>query len=212
MNGGRSETEGRPVLVIGLTGGIASGKTAVSNRFAALGVPIIDTDELARDVVKPDTEGLAAIRERFGPEMIDAQGQLDRRALRERIFADETARHALEAITHPRIRARVEQQLEAVRAPYAIVVVPLLVEAGWTDFYDRILVVDATPAQQLDRLMARDGIDRTQAERILASQVPRERRLAVADDVIINDGSPDLLGARVAALHRQYHNLASRPG
>ncbi|MEX0429977.1 dephospho-CoA kinase [Spiribacter insolitus] len=205
----QSESGSRPALVVGLTGGIASGKTAVSNRFAALGVPVIDTDELAREVVAPGSDGLAAVRERFGAQVIDARGELDRRALRERIFKDETARRDLEAITHPRIRARVALRLGEVDAPYAIVVVPLLVEAGWADSYDRILVVDAEPSRQRQRLMARDDVDRAQADQALASQTQRERRLALADDVIVNDGTPEALDARVETLHQKYRHLAA---
>ena len=204
--------DGRPGLVVGLTGGIATGKTAVSERFAGLGVPIIDTDVLAREVLAPGTPGLAAVAERFGPTVIDASGALERRALRERIFADPSARRALEAITHPRIRARVDERLAGLRAPYAIVVVPLLVESGWTERYDRILVVDAPRETQLERLMARDAVTRHQAERSLAAQASRERRLAAADDVIINTVTADQLDARVAALHRQYCALAGRSG
>ncbi|MEX0385531.1 dephospho-CoA kinase [Spiribacter onubensis] len=212
MTGEYSESGNRPALVVGLTGGIASGKTAVSDRFAALGAAVIDTDQLAREVVAPGTEGLAAVRERFGAAVIDARGELDRRALRERIFSDQAARRDLEAITHPRIRARVTQRLAEAEAPYAIVVVPLLVEAGWAESYDRILVVDAEPSKQRERLMARDHVDRAQADRALASQTQRERRLALADDVIVNDGTPDELDARVQTLHRQYLGMAGRAG
>jgi len=194
----------RPGLVVGLTGGIASGKTAVNQRFEAQGAAVIDTDVLARAVLEPGTDGLTAVRERFGNTVIDADGHLDRAALRALIFADPGARRDLEAITHPRIRRAATEALAHIKAPYAILVVPLLVEAGWTDLMDRILVVDAPPAQQRERLMARDGTPRTEAERILASQATRDARLAIADDVIRNDADPAALDARVAALHAQY--------
>ena len=194
----------RPNLVVGLTGGLASRKTAVSRRFAAQRPAVIHTDVLARAVVEPGTDGLNAVRERFGDAVIDTDGQLDRGAMRARIFADPDARRDLEAITHPRIRRAVARALAAVQAPYAMLVVPLLVEAGWTDLMDRVLVVDAPPAQQRERLMARDGASHAEAERILASQASRDARLAIADDVIHNDTDPAALDTRVATLHAQY--------
>ena len=193
-----------PRLVIGLTGGIASGKTAVSRRFEALGAAVIDTDLLARAVVEPGTPGLDAIRRRFGDHVIAADGYLDRSALRQRIFTDSTARRDLEAITHPRIRTAVAETLATVSKPYALIVVPLLMETGWTDLMDRVLVVDARPDQQRARLMQRDGTDPAQADRILASQANRHDRLAIADDVITNDGDTEALDARVEALHAWY--------
>jgi len=200
----------RPALVVGLTGGIASGKTAVSQGFEAHGAAIIDTDVLARAVVEPGSDGLQAVRERFGDGVIDAHGHLDRAALRARIFADPEARRDLEAITHPRIRRAATAALARVDAPYAILVVPLLVEAGWTDCMDRILVVDAPVQQQRERLMARDGTSPAEAERILASQAARDARLALADDVIRNDTDRAALDARVASLHRQYCQQAGQ--
>lgn len=200
----------KPPLVVGLTGGIASGKTAVSRRFASLGVTVIDTDILAREVVAPGTAGLAAIRERFGDAVIDADGALDRRALRERIFSDPGARQDLEAITHPRIRGSVQARLAETPTPYALVVVPLLIETGWGEWMDRILVVDAPDHQQRERLMQRDGADPAEAERILASQATRDERLARADDVIVNDGDMAALDEKVAALHQRYQQTAMR--
>ncbi|AGY92474.1 hypothetical protein SPICUR_07570 [Spiribacter curvatus] len=209
MNDGNADRQHRPGLVVGLTGGIASGKTAVSQRFEALGAAVIDTDVLARTVVEPGTSGLDAIRGRFGAGVIGAGGGLDRTALRQRVFADASARQDLEAITHPRIRAAVDEALAMVHQPYALIVVPLLLEAGWTDLMDRILVVDAPPDQQRHRLMERDGTDPAQAERILASQAERQARLAIADDVIANDTDTASLDARVAALHEQYQRIAT---
>jgi dephospho-CoA kinase len=210
MNDENPDRAPQPPLVVGLTGGIASGKTAVSRRFATLGATVIDTDILAREVVAPGTAGLAAIRERFGDPVIDANGALDRRALRERIFSDPSARQDLEAITHPRIRGSVQAALAKTRAPYALVVVPLLIETGWGEWMDRILVVDAPDHQQRQRLMQRDGADPVEVDRILASQTTREERLARADDVIVNDGDTAALDEKVAMLHRQYQQAAMR--
>ena len=204
MNDGDADSHRRPGLVVGLTGGIASGKTAVSRRFEALGAAVIDTDRLARAVVEPGSTGLDAIRARFGADVITTDGQLDRPALRERIFTDPSARRDLEAITHPRIRTAVAETLATVRQPYALIVVPLLLEAGWTDLMDRILVIDAPADQQRERLMQRDATDPTQTDRMLASQADRQARLAIADDVITNDGGIEALDARVATLHDRY--------
>lgn len=197
---------------VGLTGGIASGKTLVSRLFAAHGVPVIDTDELAREVVAPGSAGLAAVRARFGDAVIAPDGQLDRRALRARVFADPAARRDLEAITHPRIRALVEQRAAAAQGPYQVHVVPLLVEAGREASVDRVLVVDCPEALQIARLLQRDGGGREQAEAILAAQATRAQRLAVADDVIVNDGDPRQVEAAVAALHDRYIALARDAG
>lgn len=197
---------------VGLTGGIASGKTLVSRLFARLGVPILDTDELAREVVAPGSTGLEAIRARFGAGVIDAQGQLDRRALRAQVFASTEARRDLEAITHPRIRELVEQRAATAGGPYQIHVVPLLVEAGRRASVDRVLVVDCPESLQIERLMQRDGGSREQAEAILAAQASRAQRLAVADDVITNDGDPRQVEQAVAALHARYLALAAESG
>ena len=207
MNGHYHE---RSPWTVALTGGIASGKTAVSDRFAALGVPVIDTDLLAREVVAPGTEGLAAVAARFGESVLQPNGALDRRALREHIFADPEARRALEAITHPRIREALEAQLAALEAPYAIVVIPLLFETGWQARFDRVLLVDVPKATQKQRLMARDGISSAEAERILETQVSRAQRRAMADDVIDNTGDISQLNARVEALHGTYCNLLTK--
>jgi dephospho-CoA kinase len=196
-------------LRIGLTGGIASGKTLVSRLFATLGVPIVDTDELAREVVAPGSDGLAAIRARFGDGVLAADGTLDRRALRARVFADPDARRDLEAITHPRIRALVESRSAAADGPYQIIVIPLLVESGRRTTVDRVLVVDCPEALQLDRLLRRDGGSREQAEAILAAQATRAQRLAVADDVIVNTGDPQAVETQVAALHARYLDLSA---
>jgi dephospho-CoA kinase len=203
-----SQSPPRP-LRIGLTGGIASGKTLVSRLFAARGVPVIDTDELAREVVAPGSEGLAAIRTRFGDAVLAADGTLDRRALRARVFADPDARRDLEAITHPRIRALVDSRAATAGGAYQVIVIPLLVESGRRTTVDRVLVVDCPEALQLDRLLRRDGGSREQAEAILAAQATRAQRLAVADDVIVNTGEPQAVEAEVAALHARYLELSA---
>ncbi|MBY5269036.1 dephospho-CoA kinase [Spiribacter salinus] len=197
-------------MVIALTGGIAAGKTQVSDRFAARGVPVIDTDQLAREVIAPGTEGLAAVRSTFGEAIMNADGTVNRQALSERIFADADARRKLEAITHPRIRARVSAALRELEAPYALVVIPLLAETGWQDLADRVLVVDAPASLQRARLMQREQIDADQAARRLASQASREQRLAIADEVIDNTATPEALDDAVSALDRQYRAIADK--
>ncbi len=200
---------------IGLTGGIASGKSAVADRFAELGVPIIDTDVIARDVVEPGQPALDEIRQRFGERVIDAAGNLDRRHLRQIIFADDGARLDLEAILHPRIGNEVRQQAANRDGPYQVIVVPLLVNSALRDFVDRILVVDCSEDTQIERLLARDTETTEQARRILAAQSSRDERLAIADDIIANDGTLNELGERVRALDSQYRQQAqdsSAPG
>jgi dephospho-CoA kinase len=200
-----------PIFRVGLTGGIASGKTTVANLFAALGVPIIDTDVLAREVLEPGTPLLAEVLGHFGSAVAAPDGTLDRRALRARIFAEPAERRWLEERTHPAIRARTDALSAASRGPYVIVAIPLLVETGGADRFDRVLVVDADPAVQLARLQARDGTPRAEAQRILAAQATRDARLAVADDVIHNDGDVAALRDQVAALHRRYVEAAGMP-
>lgn len=196
------------MLTVGLTGGIGSGKTAVSDAFARLGVPIIDTDLLARELVMPGQPALTEIAALFGTDSLTVDGALDRRYLRSRIFADPTLRQRLENILHPRIRQAVTQRLAALHAPYAIVVIPLLLETGMTDLIQRILVVDAPESLQLQRVMARDHSDEEQARRILAAQIGRHERLAQADDIIDNSGPLSALAAQVITLHDRYQTLA----
>lgn len=198
-----------PPLRIGLTGGIASGKSTVAELFAALGVPVIDTDVLAREVVEPGAPGLAEVVTAFGPDILDANGRLDRRRLRDLVFRDEAARQRLEAILHPAIRRAVEERSAAARGPYQIHVIPLLSEKGLEDTVDRVLVVDCRRELQIDRLMARDAMDRTAAERILDAQASRDQRLRIADDVIENIGDPADLAPVVERLHREYLQLAA---
>jgi dephospho-CoA kinase len=197
-----------PRLLIGLTGGIASGKSTVAARFAELGVPVIDADVAARDVVAPGTPGLAAVIERFGPGVLAKSGELDRRALRQLIFSDPVARRDLEAILHPLIRARMDQEAQVLDGPYVVMAIPLLLEGGQRDRVDRILVVDVDEAVQLQRLQARDGSTPEQARAILQSQAGRNARLAVADDVLPNAGTVTDLRQAVDRLHDQYLQLA----
>ena len=195
---------------VGLTGGIASGKTTVANLFAALGVTIVDTDLLAREVVAPGTPLLNEVVAHFGPDSLTADGSLDRRKLRDRVFADPAERRWLEERLHPAIRALTDKRCDADRGPYCIVAIPLLVETGGEQRFHRVLVVDSEPELQIARVMARDGITREAAQRMLAAQASREARLAVADDVIRNDGDIAYLRDQVEKLHRAYVAAASR--
>lgn len=193
---------------VGLTGGIACGKSTVANLFAALGASIVDTDVLAREVVARGSPLLAQVAEHFGREVLQPDGSLDRARLRERVFASPADRQWLEQLTHPAIRQLTEQRCESTTGPYVIVAIPLLVETAGTARFDRVLVVDCDPAIQLARLQARDGSTREQAQRMLAAQVTREQRLAVADDVIENNEDVAALRTQVETLHRQYSKAA----
>ena len=192
--------------VVGVTGGIGSGKSAASDRFAVHGVVVVDADVAARIVVEPGQPALAEIAARFGPDVLDAQGALDRRALRERVFQDAGQRRWLERLTHPAINALIRDQLVAAESPYAMLVNPLMRRRD--PRADRILVVDVPEAVQLKRTMARDGVGEENARAIMGSQLGRAERLAFADDVIVNDGSLADLHARVDALHPRYVELA----
>ena len=193
---------------IGLTGGIASGKSTVARLFAELGAAIIDTDVIAREVVAPGQPALEEIAATFGEAVLQPDGSLDRGALRARIFASEHDRKALEAITHPRIRAETLRQADTAGGPYQLIVVPLLVESPLRGSVDRVLVVDCPEQLQVERLAARDGESEDSARRILAAQSSRSERLAIADDVISNDGGLENLREQVAALHEIYRSLA----
>ena len=197
-------------LRIGLTGGIASGKSAVAAEFQRAGVPVIDTDALARDVVEPGQPSLAAVVAEFGPSILDATGHLDRRRLRAIVFADPARRRALESILHPAIRALQRARVDATSAPYVVIAIPLLVEGGARrDDVDRILVVDCPREVQRARLLARDGETPEGAEAILSAQATREARLSVADDILDNSGPLLALQPAVAALHARYVGLAA---
>jgi dephospho-CoA kinase len=197
------------VYRVGLTGGIASGKSTVAELFAKLGVPIVDSDLIAREVVAPGSPGLAAIRQRFGDEVLAADGGLERRRLRRLVFADPAARADLEAITHPLIRERMRELNELVRAPYVINAIPLLAEGGGRRDLDRVLVVDCPEALQISRVMARDQVTEDAARAVLAAQASRTTRLAIADDVLVNEGNLAALEAAVQALHERYLALAA---
>jgi dephospho-CoA kinase len=198
-----------PPFRVALTGGIASGKSTVANLFAELGVPLIDTDVIAREVVEPGRPALAAIVAAFGPGVLDAQGCLDRRRMRERIFADPTAKQGLEAILHPAIRAEMERQSRVTGGPYQVLVIPLLAESGRRDHVDRVLLVDVPEALQVERLALRDGVSREQAEAALNAQATRAERLAMADDIVRNTGRMEELREKVAELHAKYLALAA---
>lgn len=196
------------VYRVGLTGGIASGKSTVAALFAALGVPVIDTDLLARQVVAPGTPGLEAVVAAFGTDVLQPDGTLDRRRLRDRAFATTGQRQQLEAILHPRIRELMEALSTSSGGPYQILVIPLLIESGLTARVDRVLVVDCSESVQRSRLRVRDGESPAGADRLLASQVDRETRLTRADDVLPNEGTRDELQRRIDELHANYLQAA----
>jgi len=198
-------------LRIGLTGGIASGKSTAAQRFMELGVPVIDADEASRAVVAPGTAGLTEVVGRFGPGVLTADGELDRRALRDLIFSDAAARADLNAILHPLIRVRMEEQAADAGGPYVVMSIPLLVEGGvQRGRVDRILVIDVDEAVQLQRLIARDGSTPEQARAILAVQANRGTRLSAADDVLANTDSVTDLRHAVDRLHERYLQLAQQ--
>ena len=194
---------------IALTGGIASGKTTVAHLFGELGIPVIDADEIAREVVAPGSRLLQQVFDEFGSQLRRPDGSLDRAALRRMIFSDAARRQRLEALLHPAINVRTEQLAAQAGGPYQIHVIPLLVETHIGAHFDRVLVVDCPQALQLTRLQARDGSDAEQARAMLGAQAGRAARLAIADDVIVNDGEPDDLRAKVAALDQKYRALAA---
>lgn len=197
-------------FIVGVTGGVASGKSEVTRRFQDLGVFVADADMAAREAVAAGSAGLDEVVQAFGAGVLDASGGLDRAAMRARVFQDEPARRKLEAIIHPRVRAQMQAQCLAAPGAYAIAAIPLLTEGG-RDAYpwlDRVLVVDVHPDVQRARLMRRDGIDAALADRMIAAQASRTARLAIADDVIVNDGALETLDAHVVALDRRYRLLA----
>jgi dephospho-CoA kinase len=191
-------------LVVAVTGGVASGKSELTRRFEALGAPVIDADLIARELVLPGLPALAEIVERFGASMLNAAGELDRAALRARVFSHPAEREALEAILHPRVRQAMRERAQAAAAPYVLLAIPLLVESGHYDWVHRVLVVDTPKQVQIARVMARDGIDHEAAQRMLAAQASRQARLARASDVVVNDGPVEALDAAVQRLDRWY--------
>lgn len=196
-----------PYVVI-LTGGIASGKTAVSSRFERLGVPVIDTDIIAREVVQAGRPALAAVVDEFGKGVLDEKGELDRGRMRNLIFSDPVSKKKLENILHPAIGQEVRQRLDALQGGYCILVVPLLAESGHYEGSDRVLVVDVDAPTQLQRLMARDNISSDLASTMIKAQASRQRRLDMANDVIENTGNLEALDREVASLHARYRQLA----
>jgi dephospho-CoA kinase len=207
-----SESKSDRLLVVGLTGGIGSGKSAVADAFAALGAPVCDTDRLAHALTARGQPGLAAIASAFGDAVMQPDGSLDRAMLRKRVFADAAARAELEAILHPLIRAAALAEVGRWRTPYGLLVVPLLLErGGLAGVVRRILVVDCPEDEQVRRVMSRSGLSESDVRAIMATQVSRAERLARADDVIDNAGPLSALGPQTAMLDRRYRTLAGTP-
>lgn len=202
-------------FIIGVTGGVASGKSEVTRRFEALGVVVADADVAAREAVSPGSEGLAEVVAGFGADVLAPDGSLDRAAMRRHVFGNDAARRRLEAIIHPRVRASLRETCAAAPGPYAVAAIPLLAEGGGRAAYpwlSRILVVDVPVDVQRARVMARDRVDAELAQRMIAAQATRDQRLAIADDVIVNDGPIEALAAHVAELDRRYRSLAAVSG
>ncbi len=197
------------MLSVGLTGGIGSGKSEVSQRFARVGVPVIDTDLISRDLVAPGSTALGEIGAALGSEFITEKGGLDRRRLRQAVFDDLSLRRRLEDILHPRIRDKAAEALSNLHTPYAIVVVPLLIESRYPIAVDRVLVVDTPQSLQVTRVTERDGISVENTRRILDQQATREARRAAADDIIVNDGDLSALDSQVGKLHERYLALSA---
>ena len=195
-------------LRVGLTGGIASGKTTISNLFANLGVPIIDADVIAHAIVEPGEPALKLVIKAFGPDIINSNGYLNRAKLREQIFAYTQQRECLEAILHPRIRLKMQEQIASLNTSYCILSIPLLLEKDQLDMVERVLVVDCPPNLQSQRLMARDGILADRVKQIIQTQASRKARLAIANDVIYNDSDLSHLIRQVSVLHQHYEHLS----
>lgn len=195
-------------FVVGLTGGIGSGKTAVSDRFQALGIVIVDADIASRVVVEPGKPALQEIQKHFGATIIQADGSLDRAALREKVFKDEQERKWLEQLLHPLINEQIRKELSTSSSPYTILVSPLLIETGQFRFTHRILVVDVPLEKQVERTMVRDNNSEEQVRNIIKAQTSRDERVASADDIILNDGDLDKLDKSVADLHAKYSAMA----
>jgi len=197
-------------LVIGLTGGIASGKTTVSDQFASFGIDVIDADVIAREVVAKGTPGLKALVDQFGKDILTSNLELDRQKLRNIVFSDNAKKEWLNALLHPLIREQMRLQTSKAKSPYCILSVPLLVENKLNKMVDRTLVVDIDQATQLKRAMTRDSSEQAIIESIIASQASREERLAAADDVISNSKDRDWLNAQVKDLHKIYLNIMNK--
>lgn len=199
------------MLRIGLTGGIGSGKSTIAELFARRAVPIIDADDIARRLASPGQPAHQPIIDRFGKGILGDDQTIDRRKLRLRIFANSAEREQLEAILHPLVRRTIQEEVERLKAAYCIISVPLLIEANLIDMVDRVLVVDADETQQIQRVMARNGMSETEVRQILASQLPRAERLRHADDCIVNNTDLQHLESAVAQLHQTYLTLSTRP-
>ncbi|MEC8870508.1 MAG: dephospho-CoA kinase [Pseudomonadota bacterium] len=199
------------MLRIALTGGIGSGKSAVTNHLRALGATVLDADEFSHQVTAKGSEVLERIGEAFGLGVLTPDGSLDRAALRQLVFDDATARAQLETILHPDIRRRMREAAAQTDAPYCVFSIPLLIETGRTKEFDRVLVVEAPASLRRERTAHRSNLDRKQIDAIIAAQASDEDRRRAADDLIINDGSLDSLGTKVKELHQQYLELASQP-
>lgn len=197
------------VYTVALTGGIGSGKSTIAEAFSRAGVTVIDADVIARQVVEPGQRALALISQHFGPKILLEDGSLNRRALRETIFSSPQQKQWVNSLLHPIIQQQTRDEIARATSPYVLWVVPLLVENNLQQKADRILVVDVSPETQIARTMLRDNVSREHAQQILDAQTSREARLAVADDVINNDGSPQDVVVHVDRLHRQYLKLAS---
>ena len=196
------------MLIIGITGGIGSGKSAASDYLGAKGITVVDADQVSRQVVEPGQPALEQIRTQFGDQVLQADGTLDRAALREIVFADPEQRKSLEAITHPAIAREMQRQLQASRSPYTILVSPLLLETDQYHLVDRVLLVDVPESVQVERTARRDGVPGDQVRHIMAAQMDREDRRRRADDIVVNDGSLEDLHARLDELHERYLDLA----
>lgn len=194
-------------LVVGLTGGIGSGKTAVSDRFAAKGITVVDADVIARQVVEPGSKALSVLREHFGPQALDEHGGLNRAYMREQVFSNPQNKHFIDNLLHPLIRTEMLKQTAAAQSPYCILSVPLLVENQLNSLVDRVLVVDVSPATQLQRAANRDSQTQGQVQKIMDAQVSRDVRLAAADDVIDNNGDLLELHQQVEKFHNHYLKL-----
>lgn len=197
------------MLRVGLTGGIGSGKSTIASLLVMRGVPVIDTDEIARTLTEPGQECYDEIVRIFGDAILDGNRRIDRERLRERVFDNADERHRLEAILHPRIRVIVQDRLAAIEAPYVVVVVPLLIESGYTDLVDRVLVVDTLENVQIQRTAARSGLSEPEIRKIMAAQASRAQRLQLANDVIENNGDRKQLEAEVERMHQWYLSLAT---
>ena len=197
--------------VVGLTGGIGSGKSTVADRFAARGIEVVDTDAIAHELTGPAGSAMAALAAAFGPGVVRPDGGLDRAAMRQLVFADPQARGRLEAILHPLIRQESAARCRAAASPYVILAIPLLVESGpQPGRYDRVLVVDCDQTVQVARVMARSGLSEAEVRAIMAAQASRAERLAAADDVIRNDSGMEFLESQVAELHKRYAEFSAR--